>query len=226
VLLEGCLKADVRVIEYTLRRQDAPQMIEQIRKDYPDLYILVGSTLDDSRIVSQCRRKHEQLMTLPELDTADVDGFVSMIGWPLDVIREYSSKRIVVPAAWTVTEAFQEVGAGAHFIKLTGPANLDLARLCSAQATFGYCPILVTGGITLDRIAPAFDSGAVVVASGFDVTLRGKSQNITAAEVAQVLRGYVDMAKAARIQAWPELAGAVGADWSDWLDALPHCHPF
>ncbi len=52
-LIEGCLEAGMRVIEYTQRQLDAPTMIPCIRKNYPDIYLLVGSTLDDDAIIAK-----------------------------------------------------------------------------------------------------------------------------------------------------------------------------
>jgi len=226
VLLEGCVAAGARVIEYTLRRPDADTMIPWIRENYPDLYLVIGSTLDDDTIVAQRKKEHPQLLTLAELDAMDVDGFVSMLGWSLESIRKYSPTRLVAPAAWTPTEALQEMGAGAHFIKVTGATALDLARRYRAVPTYGYCPVMVSGGMSLNRISDAFEAGAVTTASGFDLILRGKPKDITSKEVAEVMRQYFEAARAARESALPELAKAVGGDRQAWLDALPHYHPF
>ena len=226
VLLEGCLEAGMSVIEYTLRRQDAHVMIPWIRENYPDLHIIAGSTMDDERIVAQLRRRHPQLLSLSELDAIGVDGFVSMLGWNLENIRKYSPRRLVVPAAWTVTEAFEEMAAGAHLIKVTGGGKTERARSFRAAPTFDYCPIMITGGVkTPEHVREAFQAGAVTVASGFDVTLP-RSTNITSSDVAGAMRIFLEVARAAREEVWPELAAAVGAERQVWLDALPHYHPF
>ena len=132
-LVEACLSAGIRVIEYTLRRPDAPEMIPWIRKTYPDLYLMAGSTLDDEGIVEGMRRRHPQLMTLQQLADAGVDGFVSMLGWSLESIRKYSPTHVVIPSAHSATQAFLQTGGGAHFQKLSG-AHLDLVRQCRPQA--------------------------------------------------------------------------------------------
>ncbi len=225
MLIEACVASGMRVIEYTLRRRDADTMIPWIRANYPELHLLVGSTLDDERILARAKKRHRQLLTLAELDAMGVDGFVSMIGWSLGSIREYSPNRIVAPMAMTVTEAFQQVAAGAQFIKMLG-SDLDLVRRCRAAATFDFCPILVTGGMTTERIPEAIGAGAMIVASGFDLILRGRPKDVPCEEVTDVLKQYLDVTKAARKKAWPELARAVGGDRQAWLDELPHHHPF
>ena len=226
MLLEGCLEAGARVIEYSLRRPDAREMIPWIRQNYPDLHLVIGSTIDDDRIVAQRRQTYPQLLTLAQLDEMDVDGFVSMSGWSMSSIKKYSPYRLVGPAAWTPTEALQEMGAGAHFIKVTGAGALDLARSLRALPTYGYCPIMVSGGMTVPRIHDAFQAGAVTTATGFDLILKGKPGDITRQEVTNIMRDHLSAAKAAREEAWPQLAEAVGGDRQAWLDALPHYHPF
>ena len=225
VLLEACLASGVKVIEYTLRRSDAAEMIPWIRKTYPDLYVLVGSTLDSDRIVRKMRRRHPQLMTLQQLADAGVDGFVSMLGWSLESIRKYSPTHVVIPSANTATQAFVQTGAGAHFTKLSG-THLDLVRQCRMPPTFEFCPIFVTGGVTTERMRDAMGAGAILLASGFDVILKGRPSDIGVKEIAEALSEYVETAQQAREAVWPEVAAAVGADRQTWLDSLPHYHPF
>ena len=74
MLVEAGIEAGCRAIEYTLRRGDAHRMIPWIRENYPDLYLLVGSTLEDARIVRKMREKHPQLLTVEELARYSVDG--------------------------------------------------------------------------------------------------------------------------------------------------------
>jgi len=225
MLLDGCLQADLRVVEYTLRRRDAHRMIPWIRERYPALFLLVGSTLDDEMIVRAMKRQHPQLLTIDEMDAMGVDGFVSMIGWSRESIERYSPTRLVIPGASTVTEAFVQVSAGAHFAKVCGP-DFSLLRQCRLPPTFGYCPLYATGGLTTGRLPEAVDSGAVVIASGFDVTLSGLSGNLDCEGIAAVMRRYVDAVRTARAAKWPQLAAAEGKSRQVWLDALPHYHPF
>jgi len=224
MLVEACLAAGMKGIEYTLRRRDAHRMIPWIREKYPDLYLLVGSTLDDERIVRRMKRKHPQLLTIAELDAMGVDGYVSMIGWHEETIRRYADSRIIIPTAMTVNEAFFQVGAGAHFIKLAG-SDLGLVRRCRGDAAFGYCPIMVTGGVTAERVEEVMGAGAILCATGFDLTLKGL-ENPSLDQVTEVMKTYLDAAKRAREAVWPGVAAAAASDDESWLDALPHYHPF
>ena len=225
VLVEACLLAGMKGIEYTLRRHDAPEMIPWIRKNFPDLFLLVGSTLDDERIVRKMRKKHPQIRTLAEVTLWGVDGFVSMLGWSVESIRKYSPTHVIAPSAMTVTEALQQTGAGAHFQKLLGP-DVSLVKLCRNDASFDYCPILVTGGQNLERIPQTIDAGAVLVGAGFDLTLKGLPKDVGAQQVAGILRQYLAVTAEARARKFPQMTAAIGKDRQTWLDALPHYHTF
>lgn len=225
LLIEACVEAGCRVIEYTQRRSDAHTMIPWIRRRFPQLHILVGSTLDDDGIVRQARRRHPQLRTLPELADMGVDGFVSLVGWKPESIQKYAAGHLVIPAAMTVNEAYQQFAAGAHFIKLFGP-DVNLARLCRNPATFEFCPVFITGGMTPERIPDAVAAGVVAVGSGFDLMLRDMTGPDSAANIAEVIRHYIEVTRAAKHKTWPSLAAAEGQDRRVWLDALPHNHPF
>jgi len=225
MLVEACVAAGMKGIEYTLRRRDADKMIPWIRETYPDLYLLVGSTIDNEKIVAKQKRKYPQLLTVAELDAMGVDGFVSMLGWNRESIEKYAPSRIVMPFARTRNEAFYQIGWGAHFAKMFG-SELDMVKQSRLSAAFDYCPILVTGGMTPQRIPEAMEAGAVLIATGFDLTLKGEDTNIPAEKVTEVMKTYLAATKAAREKHWPEIASTEHLSDRQWLDALPHYHPF
>ena len=135
LLVEGCVAAGLTSIEYTLRRRDAAQMIPWIRQHYPELRVFAGSTLDDDCLVHLAKPKHPQLRTLDELADMGVAGFISATGWRMENIRRYSETHVVAPTAMTITEAMQQLGAGAHFIKMQG-SDLGLVSRCRQANTF------------------------------------------------------------------------------------------
>ena len=224
-LIEACLEAGCRVIEYTQRRPDADTMIPWLRRHCPELHVLAGSTLDDDRVLRRARRRHPQLRTLSELADMGVDGFVSLVGWRPENIARYAATHLVVPAAMTVNEAYQQSVAGAHFIKVVGP-GLELAALCRNPAGFEFCPVFITGGMTAERIPEAMAAGAMAIGSGFDLMLRDQAGDGGKPDVVRVLRRYLDVSRSARDRACPALARARSQDPLTWLKALPHNHPF
>lgn len=224
-LVEGCVQAGMTCIEYTLRRPDAHEMIPWIRKHYPELLLLAGSTLDNEMITRSMRRRHPQLLTIAELADLGVDGFVSMIGWSEESISLYSKDFLVAPVSMTVSEAFFQIAAGAHFAKILGP-EVDLVKKVRSAAAFDYCPVFVTGGMTPERIPPTIDAGAILVGSGFDLTLKSYDSKATAKDVATEMRRYMDAVCNARDNKYPELSATADKDDTSWLQALPHYTPF
>jgi 2-keto-3-deoxy-6-phosphogluconate aldolase len=224
MLVDACIEAGARGIEYTLRRRDANEMIPWIRENYPNLYLLAGSTMDNEGIVGRVKRRHPQALTVAELDAMDVDGFVSMMAYSEQSIRKYAPTRLLMPCAMTSNEAFFQIGAGAHFAKLIGP-DVEMVKRCRAVPTYDYCPIMITGGMTTQRIPEAVTAGAVLIGSGFDLMLKGE-RNPTRATIVQRLREFIEVTAEARAKQWPEMAAAMGGDAQAWLDSLPHIHPF
>lgn len=224
MLVDACVEAGAKGIEYTLRRHDADKMIPWIRENYPDLYLLAGSTIDDEGIVGRLKSRHPQILTVAELDAMGVDGLVSMMAFSEESIRKYSPRRLIMPCAMNSNEAFFQIGAGAHFAKFIGP-GLDVVRRCRAAPTYEYCPIMITGGMSTERIPEAVEAGAVLIGSGFDLMLQGE-KNPSMATVVRRLREFMDVTAEARARRWPEMAAAMGGDAQTWLDSLPHIHPF
>lgn len=224
-LVEGAVEAGCRVLEFTLRSPDAREMIPWIRREFPDVHLLVGSTIDSDRVVRQMRRRHPQLMTLDEVADLDVHGFVSMVGWSRQSIERWAPTHLIAPTADTVSEALMQTDAGAHFQKLNG-ADVPLIRRCRGLATFGFCPVFVTGGQTPEQMPVSFGAGAVLVAAGFDLFMAGAPADVGVAQVAEAVRRQLDAAREARVTAWGDAMPPAHADWRAWLDALPHWHPF
>lgn len=225
MLVEACLEAGLKAIEYTQRRRDAPEMIPAIRARYPELTVLVGSTIDDDCLIQRARHQYPQLRTVDELAKLGVSGFVSASGWSVDSIRKYNATHLIAPTASTVTEAVQQLGAGAHFIKMIGTDLLTIQR-CRQTALFDVCPIFATGGISHDRIAETVSAGAVLVGSGFDVMIKGDRASVNYKDLIGTLRQYVETAITARDRRWPQLSATKDSPDQDWLAALPHHHPF
>jgi 2-keto-3-deoxy-6-phosphogluconate aldolase len=225
VLVEACVLAGCSAIEYTLRSRDAHIMIPWVRKHYPDLCLIIGSTLDSEVLVRQARSKHPQLLTIEELAAIGVDGFVSMVGFHRETLQRYSSTHLMIAPASTIYEAFSSVEAGAHFVKVGGH-QLEFVKYLRGDAAFGFCPIMVTGGMTTERIPMAVEAGAQLIGSGFELILKECQREITARQAAAALKPYLDTTHNAKNERWPALAQVRNCDFDGWSVALPHYHPF
>lgn len=221
ILLEGCALAGLNVIEYTLRREDAAQVVKTLKDRYPDTVVLMGSTIDSDEIVAQRKSVFPQLMTIEEL-APFVDGFVSMLPYCDETLQTYGKTHICIPAAETSGEALRQVKAGAAFIKVLGP-DLTLSRRLHALPTFNYCPTYITGGMIPERMEEAFAAGNILCAAGFDVVLKGiDPKDLTPALVAERIRVFVDTAKKARAMANPAMENLEILSDEDFVKALPN----
>ena len=73
---------------------------------------------------------------------------------------------MVVPGAFTPTEVFTALQAGAHIVKVF-PANIVGPQFFKdLQGPFGPIPLLPTGGITIENAATYIQSGALALGVG------------------------------------------------------------
>lgn len=221
VLLEGCILAGMQVIEYTLRRTDAAQVVTWLKSRYPETVVLMGSTIDSDNIVNARKEKHPQLMTISEL-APYVDGFVSMLPYSDETLKKYSKTHLCIPAAETSGEALRQMKSGAAFIKVLGP-DLTLSKRLHALPTFNYCPTYITGGMIPERMEEAFAAGNILCAAGFDVVLKGvKPEDLTPELVAKRIHMFADAAKAARDEVCPQLRNTAELSDEVFLQRLPN----
>ena len=226
VLLEGCRLAGIKWIEYTLRRQDANEVIPTLKARYPEFWFTVGSTLDSEKIVRKLSEKYPQLMTFEEIAQTGADGFVSMLPMSSETIRKYAADHIMVPGAETMGDALRQVDAGAQFIKIMGN-KMDLVRSLNAAPAFKFCPIFVTGGVNPDTMPQVYGAGAVLTAAGFDLILKGYApEEVTPELVADRIKLFVETSKKARAEAMPMLAGLEELSDEEFFARLPNYSPF
>lgn len=220
-LLKGCELAGVKVIEYTLRREDAKQIIPTLKKRDPDNVVFVGSTMDADAIVEQMKAKHPQLMTIGEL-ASYVDGFVSMLPFSDEMLDKYRDTHLTIPAVETSGEALRVMKAGATFVKVCGP-DFSFSKKLHAVPAFGYCPTFITGGVSIDRMDEVFEAGNILCAAGLEVVLKGeKPETLTAERVAELVSLYINTAKEARAKVNPGLKNLERMTDEAFLKALPN----
>ncbi len=222
--IRACVQAGFKVIEYTQRREDLHEILPWIQENYPDMYILIGSTMDNDDIVKSQKRHFPQLLSLKELSMLNVDGFISMLKYSSSTIKEYRGTHLMIPCASTSNEAYDFISDGAHFVKVTGP-DLSLVKRINSAPLFNFCPLFVTGGMDLERIPLAVEAGAVVIASGFDLLLKNQD-NITVDSICEILKKYQKVVVDARTKFYPEMMNALhNGTTEEWLKLVPNCIP-
>ena len=225
IQLAACAEAGLNVIEYTQRRSDAPEMIPAILRKNPDVKILVGSTLDDDGVVNALRRNHPQLRTFDELAELGASGFVSRMSFSEKTCARWQDKKLLIPCAGTVNEAYRQFTAGAHIIKVVKP-DYEVVKQLNTTPAFGFCPLFVTGGMLLETIPDAMKDGVLCVGTGFDAIMKDAAALDDAAyhdELVKRLLALRDCVVSNREKRFPGLLEILDQD--DWLNHLPFALP-
>jgi len=172
-------------------------------------------------VVTQMRGKNPQLMTVDEV-APYVDGLVSMLPYSDKTIEKYKDSHIIIPTSQTSGEALRQIAAGATFIKVCGP-DFSFSKSLHAAPTFNYCPTFITGGVTIERMHEAYEAGNVLTAAGFDLILKGEdAKALTPQRVCDRLLTFINTAKKARAEVYPELKGIDKMTDDEFIVALPN----
>jgi len=229
MLVEAAVAAGAKAVEITCRRIHVVEEIRRVRRQFPDLTLLVGSVVDDGPMLHYLKRRRPEMPSLDELAELDVDGFVSFMPLSESTIERFSRTHLVIPGVETIPEAVTALETGAHFAKLHsidalgGPARVAVATSAPAH---GLLPIFVTGGVTRERIETFLDAGAALLAAGWDVLLGAAydaQQDDPAPQyLTDALRRNLDTVAAARRKLNIELLD----DNTAYLRSITHYHPF
>lgn len=173
-LCEIVQEAGFPAVEFTLRREDL-EKIPVMRREFPELLLLIGSTIDQPEMVRFLRKKRE-FYSLPELCSLGADGLVSILSFRAETYRELSKQVILIPGVATLGEAIDQLTLGAHLVKFV---SMPETAIKAFQApTHHLLPIFYTGGATVERVEGYIEAGALVIGSGFDVILGEKYQEM------------------------------------------------
>ena len=217
----ACRKAGLEIIEYTQRRRDSCEKIPELLAKYPETVILAGSTLDDDCIVRALRRRFPQLRTFSELAELGVSGFVSRLGFSEETFRVWRRQKLLIPCAGTVNEAYRQFAAGAHLIKVVS-SDYDVVKQLAGSPVFGFCPVFVTGGASLETIPEMMEDGVLCVGAGFDAIMkRGEElpDDKYFTELVSRLKALQECAVSCRERRFPGLNENLESE--DWLQKLP-----
>ncbi len=189
MLVESMVKAGCTVVDYTCRRNDDRAIIPWIKKEFPEMTVLLGSLVDGRRASAFLSKTAPNFVTVEEAVDLGVDGLVSMLRFTPETYDKYKDDFIMIPCVETSNEALEQTELGADFIKINGNNPLGPNFITYGKGpTHGFIPFLVTGGLTDDRTIPYLKAGAAVVASGFDLVIPEKLRKDEAVSVDSVVR--------------------------------------
>ncbi len=181
---EALLAGGADVMEITLNTPNALEMIADLRANLGEHMAIGAGTVLSVEEAERAYAAGAEFFVSPHLDT----GIVA-----------FANERdcMVVPGAFTPTEVFTALRAGASIVKVF-PVNLLGPRfLRELQGPFGSIPLLPTGGITVDNAADYIENGALALGVGAGLlnwqSLDGQFERVTAN--AKAMRAVVRQAR-------------------------------
>ena len=150
------VNSSISAVEITLNREDSIEMIARmIRKYSGKIAIGAGTVLSE-----------EDLEAVVE---AGVDFVLSPNVFTKEMLKFcHQHKVLSVPGAFSPTEVYQSLQAGADIVKIFPARTLGSGYFKDLQAPYGKLPLMAVGGIHAGNIREYFQAGAsfVGIASG------------------------------------------------------------
>jgi 2-dehydro-3-deoxyphosphogluconate aldolase/(4S)-4-hydroxy-2-oxoglutarate aldolase len=179
--------AGIPVVEITLTLHEAPEVIENLAKRFPDLVVGAGTVLDEES-ARRCVDAGARFLTSP--------GFVP------EVVN-YAKKMdvVVFPGALTATEIIAAWKAGADFVKIFPTALVGGPHYVRApKVPLPQLPLIVTGGVNQ---VTAFDyilSGASAIGVGGELLPKEALLHRQENRIHELARRFLSLVKEARAQ--------------------------
>jgi len=147
------LATGIQLVEVTLTTRDALTAIETLRQDAPEGALVGAGTVLTTRQAHDAVEAGAQFLVTPALTDA-VEG----------------AEVPVLAGAYTATEAYAAMAAGAAAVKLFPASAGGPAYLKALRDPFPSIPFVPVGGVTLDQVAPYLIAGAVALGVGGPIT--------------------------------------------------------
>lgn len=168
------LASGVQLVEVTLTTRDALMAIETLRQDAPDQAMIGAGTVLTKRQAHDAVEAGAQFLVTPAVTEA-VEG----------------AEVAVLAGAYTATEAYAAMAAGAAAVKLFPASAGGPAYLKALRDPFPTIPFVPVGGVLLDQVSAYLIAGAVALGVGGPITgdaVRGGSLDA----LAQRAKAFLD----------------------------------
>lgn len=228
-LADICVRAGLQAIEITCRRPQVIDEIRQIREKYPELLILAGSVVDDSKLLPFMRTKRRDFPSIDQLVALGIDGLVAQLPFSGETLRAHCGRLLMIPGVESLSDAVSALHAGAHFVKISSSPPERIKRI-NSEATYKLFPVFYTGGLTLKSIKLYAQSGASVFGGGWDLMMSESYEQqqlrFDPAMAADKLERFVAAVQEARSERHADYKTLLLSDEATYLDSLTHFHPF
>jgi len=180
-------EAGIPVIEITLTLEEAPQVIEKLASQFPDLVVGAGTVLDEA----SAKRS---------IDAGA--RFITSPGLIPEVVA-YAKKAgvCVFPGALTPSEVIACWKAGADFVKIFPAATVGGPHYVRAlKVPLPQIPLIVTGGVNQLTAFDYIRSGASAIGVGRELLPRDSLVHRQTNRIEQLASRFIKMVKEAREQ--------------------------
>ncbi|MGV8848298.1 MAG: bifunctional 4-hydroxy-2-oxoglutarate aldolase/2-dehydro-3-deoxy-phosphogluconate aldolase [Propionibacteriaceae bacterium] len=143
------LACGVHLVEVTLTTRDALTAIETLRMDAPDPAMIGAGTVLTKRQAHDAVDAGAQFLVTPAVTEA-IEG----------------AEVPVLAGAYTASEAYAAMAAGATAVKLFPASAGGPAYLKALRDPFPTIPFVPVGGVSLDQVAPYLIAGAIALGVG------------------------------------------------------------
>ncbi len=147
------LACGVQLLEVTLTTRDALTAIETLRMDAPEGALVGAGTVLTKRQAHDAVEAGAQFLVTPAVTEAVEAAEVP-----------------VLAGAYTASEAYAAMAAGATAVKLFPASAGGPAYLKALRDPFPTIPFVPVGGVTLEQVAPYLIAGAVALGVGGPIT--------------------------------------------------------
>jgi 2-dehydro-3-deoxyphosphogluconate aldolase / (4S)-4-hydroxy-2-oxoglutarate aldolase len=184
---ETLFKAGIPIVEVTLTLPQAPEVIADLTKRYPQMVVGAGTVLDQ-QAAQRCIAEGARFITSP--------GYI-----PEVVAAAQKSNVVVFPGALTPTEIVAAWKVGSDFVKIFPAATAGGTHYVRAlKVSLPQIPLIVTGGVNQ---LTAFDyilAGAEAIGVGDELLPKEALMQKQADRVHELARRFLLMVKTARAQ--------------------------
>jgi 2-dehydro-3-deoxyphosphogluconate aldolase/(4S)-4-hydroxy-2-oxoglutarate aldolase len=147
------LASGIQLVEVTLTTRDALMAIETLRQDAPEGAMVGAGTVLTKRQAHDAVEAGAQFLVTPAVTDA-IEG----------------AEVPVLAGAYTASEAYAAMSAGATAVKLFPASAGGPGYLKALRDPFPTIPFVPVGGVSLDQVAPYLIAGAVALGVGGPIT--------------------------------------------------------
>jgi 2-dehydro-3-deoxyphosphogluconate aldolase/(4S)-4-hydroxy-2-oxoglutarate aldolase len=184
---ETLYAAEIPVVEITLTLHEAPQVVEDLSKRFPDLVVGAGTVLDEEsaqRMINSGAR------------------FITSPGLIPEVVACAKKAGVVVfPGALTPSEVIAAWQTGADFVKIFPAATVGGPHYVRAlKVPLPQIPLIVTGGVNQLTAFDYIRAGASAIGVGGELLPKDALVHKQEYRIRELARRFKIMVKEARTQ--------------------------